>query len=376
MAGIYIHIPFCRNKCHYCNFYSVASSRHIADFIPALLKEIELQRNYLESERIETIYFGGGTPSILEYDVLMQIFEKLQITFEISNEAEITIETNPDDLDQKKLKELNSSPINRLSIGIQSFFDDDLKYLNRKHSASLAEASVKRSQDAGFENISIDLIYGIPTLTDDKWKRNLDISFSLDVPHISAYGLTVEAKTALDTLIKKGRSKTVDEEQSVRQFKMLMQQMKAHDFLHYEISNFCKAGYLSKHNSNYWKGIKYLGLGPSAHSFNILSRQWNTPNILNYLASLEKGIVPFEKETLTDIDKFNEYVMTSLRTMWGCSLDYIEKMFGDVVLCSMKNIAEKFIEKGEMVLREDVLFLTDEGKLFADGIAAEFFQSS
>jgi oxygen-independent coproporphyrinogen III oxidase len=375
MAGIYIHIPFCKNKCHYCNFYSVASSRHVSDFGPALLREIELQRDYLESETVETIYLGGGTPSLLDYDVLAQILDKLQQTYEISSEAEITIEANPDDLDQKKLNDLRLSRFNHLSIGIQSFFEEDLKYLNRKHTASQAEASVKRSQDAGFENISIDLIYGIPTLTDDNWKRNLDIAFSLDVPHISAYGLTVEPKTALDTLIKKGRSKAVDEEQSVRQFKMLMQQMKDYNFLHYEISNFCKEGNISKHNSNYWKGRKYLGLGPSAHSYDIGSRQWNAPDIISYLSSLEKGKVPFEKETLTDADKFNEYVMTSLRTKWGCDLNYVEMIFGNDAKVSMNNKAIKFMEKGEMLLHENTLFLTDEGKLFADGIASEFFMT-
>ncbi len=373
MAGIYIHIPFCKSKCNYCNFYSLASSRYFTDFIPALLKEIDLRHNYLQDEIIETIYFGGGTPSLLDYDALMQIFEKLQQYFKISADAEITLEANPDDLDFKKVKELNQLPVNRISIGIQSFFDDDLKYLNRKHSASQAEASVKRSQDEGFENISIDLIYGVPTLTDNKWEKNLDISFNLDVSHISAYGLTVESKTALETLIGKGKLKPTDEEHSVNQFRLLMPKMKLNNFIHYEISNFCKEGFISKHNSNYWKGRKYLGLGPSAHSFDKTSRQWNVSNIPEYLESINKNKVPAEKEILTADNKLNEYIMTSLRTMWGCDLNYIEQAFN----AEQKNLIigkiEKHIAKGHAVYNDNIIFLTDEGKLFADGIAADFF---
>lgn len=338
-----------------------------------MLKETELQKNYLESETIGTIYFGGGTPSLMDYETLMKIFDKIYQTFEVSADAEITLEANPDDLDKKKLGEIKALPVNRLSIGIQSFFEEDLKYLRRRHTASQAEASVKRSQDAGFENISIDLIYAIPTLTDGNWKTNLDIAFSLEVPHISSYGLTVEPSTALDMLIRKGKLKGVDEEQNARQFKFLMQQMKTNGFIQYEISNFCKEGSISRHNSNYWKGRKYLGLGPSAHSFNIDSRQWNKPDLLNYIASLAKGIVPFEKEILTTADKFNEYVMTSLRTMWGCDLKFIEKTFGADAASTMQKKAAKFIERNQMILAEEILYLTDEGKLFADGIASEMF---
>ncbi len=374
MAGIYIHIPFCKSKCHYCNFYSLASSRYVKDFIPALIKEIELQRNYLEGEIIETIYFGGGTPSLLDYDSLMQVFDKLQQTFTISAQPEITIEANPDDLDAAKLKELKQMPVNRLSIGIQSFFDDDLKYLNRIHTASQAEAAVKRSQDNGFNNISIDLIYGIPTLTDANWKQNLAQSFSLIVPHISAYSLTVEPKTALDTLIRKGKSKPVNEEQSVNQFKILMNEMRQNDFVHYEISNFCKEGFISIHNSNYWKGKKYLGLGPSAHSFNLKTRQWNNSNIVEYIEGMETSAPTFEKENLSEQDKFNEYIMTSLRTIWGCNLNYIAERFGSDARKELEKSAETFIIREQMTLNNDVLYLTDRGKLFADCIAADLFR--
>jgi oxygen-independent coproporphyrinogen-3 oxidase len=374
MAGIYIHIPFCKNKCHYCNFYSLASSRYVKDFIPALIKEIEFQRNYLEGEVVETIYFGGGTPSLLEYDSLMQIFEKLQNTFIIDAKAEITIEANPDDLNAAKLKATRQTPVNRLSIGIQSFFDEDLKYLNRIHTASQAEAAVKRSQDNGFDITSIDLIYGIPTLTDYHWKQNLEQSFSLLVPHISAYSITVEPKTALDTLIRKGKSKPVDEEQSVNQFKILMSEMKLNDFIHYEISNFCKEGFISIHNSNYWKGKRYLGLGPSAHSFDVQSRQWNNANIIDYIKGIETSVPAIEKETLSEPDKFNEYIMTSLRTMWGCDLNYIADTFGPDARKEIAKNAESFIMQKQMILDKDVLYLTDSGKLFADGIAADLFR--
>lgn len=373
MAGIYIHIPFCKSKCHYCNFYSIASSRHLKDFVPALLKEMKLRKNYLKGEIVKTLYFGGGTPSLLKYDDLMRIMEKLQKTYVISANAEITIEANPDDLDVIKINDLKRSPVNRISIGIQSFFDEDLKYLNRIHTASQAESSVKRSHDVGFENISIDLIYGIPTLTDEKWVENLDISFSLNVPHISAYGLTVEPKTALETLIRKRKATAVDEEQSARQFKILMQQMKANGFIHYEISSFCKDGFISLHNSNYWKGVKYVGLGPSAHSYDQSSRQWNISDILKYLESIEQGNIPAEKEILSETDKLNEYIITSLRTIWGCDLDYIGKIFGSELQNSIRKRIDKHIAANHIALTEHILTLTDEGKLFADGIAARLF---
>ena len=310
----------------------------------------------------------------MEHDSLVQIFEKLQNTFIIDANAEITIEANPDDLNAANLKELRQTPANRLSIGIQSFFDEDLKYLNRIHTASLAEAAVKRSQDEGFENISIDLIYGIPTLTDDHWKQNLEQSFSLLVPHISAYSLTVESKTALDTLIRKGKSKPVNEEQSVNQFEILMSEMKLKDFTHYEISNFCKEGFISIHNSNYWKRKRYLGLGPSAHSFDVQSRQWNNANIIDYIKGIETSVPAIEKETLSEQDKFNEYIMTSLRTIWGCNLNYITDKFGSNARKEIEKHSESFIMRKQMIFNNDTLYLTDRGKLFADGIAADLFR--
>ena len=373
MAGIYIHIPFCKKKCNYCNFYSLASSRHLEDFEISLLKEIELRKNYLDGEEIKTIYFGGGTPSLLTYEALMKVFEKLQQTFIISSNPEITLEANPDNLDSKKLKELRSTPVNRISIGTQSFFDDDLIYLKRIHNSAQTEASVKRSQDAGFENISIDLIYGIPTLTDDRWKENLAISFGLDVTHISAYSLTIEPNTSLETLIRKGKAKPADEEQSIRQYKILMKEMKENNFIQYEISNFSKEGFISKHNSNYWKGLKYLGLGPSAHSYNLNSRQWNAADLLVYLNDIAIGKISGEKEILSETDKFNEYIMTSLRTMWGSDLNYLKRTFGNELHDQILNKVDRYFEEEQMTNNNNVLQLTDKGKLFADGIAAELF---
>lgn len=373
MAGIYIHIPFCNSKCNYCNFYSVASSKHLDAYVPALLKEIALQQPYLEKEPIETIYIGGGTPSLLGYTQLASILEKLNKTFEIKPDAEITIEANPNDLNASKIKEFKNLFINRLSIGIQSFFKEDLKYLHRLHSPSQAETAVKRSQDAGFENISIDLIYGIPTLSDENWKKNLHYSFSLNVPHISAYSLTVEPNTALNKLITKGKLTAVNEEQSIKHFKVLMQQTKENDFLHYEVSNFCKKDYFSKHNSNYWKGIKYLGLGPSAHSYNKVERQWNISDTQKYIEHLDSNKLLYEKEVLSETDKLNEYIMTSLRTMWGCDLNYIETYFGISEKTRLKKISVQFIDDKKMINEKNHLILSDEGFLFADGIAAELF---
>ena len=373
MAGIYIHIPFCNSKCNYCNFYSVASSKHLDAYIPALLKEIALQHSYLEKEPIETIYIGGGTPSLLGYTQLASILEKLNKTFEIKPDAEITIEANPNDLNASKIKDFKKLFINRLSIGIQSFFKEDLKYLHRLHSPSQAETAVKRSQDAGFENISIDLIYGIPTLSDENWKKNLHYSFSLNVPHISAYSLTVEPNTALNKLITKGKLTPVNEEQSIKHFKVLMQQTRENDFLHYEVSNFCKKDYFSKHNSNYWKGIKYLGLGPSAHSYNKVERQWNISDTQKYIEHLDSNKLLYEKEVLSETDKLNEYIMTSLRTMWGCDLNYIETYFGISEKTRLEKKSVQFIDDKKMINQKNHLILSDEGFLFADGIAAELF---
>ena len=373
MAGIYIHIPFCKQKCHYCNFFSVASARLKDEFMIALLKEIEMRKDYLGDETVNTIYFGGGTPSLLLISDLALIIEHLSYHFTIDPYAEITLEANPDDITEEKANDWNNSPVNRLSIGIQSFFDDDLQYLNRVHNAGQAIRAIDIMQKAGFKNLTIDLIYGIPTLTDEKWAKNLETFFSLDIPHLSAYALTVEQKTPLALLIEKGKYGPINEDLSVRHFKILLDHARAHDFIHYEISNFSKEGYYSKHNSLYWLGGLYLGLGPSAHSFNGVSRQWNVSNISQYIKLDDFQNSVEEKEVLTIEQRYNEYVMTSLRTAWGCDTVHILNVFGENYESHFIRNAASFLSKRHLYREGTKYFLTDEGKLFADGIAADLF---
>jgi oxygen-independent coproporphyrinogen-3 oxidase len=369
MAGIYIHIPFCKQACNYCNFYFSTSLGNKKKFLQALLKEIELTKEYLTEEKIETIYLGGGTPSQLSTKDLSQIVDKLHSTYDLTSVKEFTIETNPDDLKNvEDIKALSALGINRFSIGIQSFFDEDLKYMNRAHNAKEAITSVKKVQDAGFENITIDLIYGTPTLSDHNWKRNLETAFALNIPHISAYALTVETKTALERKIQKGELKPLNEEQSARQFKILMDEMRANNFEQYEISNFARDRKYAVHNSNYWFGKKYLGLGPSAHSFNIVSRRWNVSNNIAYINSLSKGKLDFEEEILTEAQQVNERIMTSLRTQWGFRITECGMRSAELI---QQNLLQ--IDTAHYILENETLKLTEEGKLFADAIAAQLF---
>ncbi|MEI6489912.1 MAG: radical SAM family heme chaperone HemW [Bacteroidota bacterium] len=373
MAGIYIHIPFCKQACNYCDFHFSTSLKNKDGFLIALKNEIELQKDYLSNETISTIYFGGGTPSLLSEAELMSVFEMLHREFVIAPTAEITLEANPDDITKEKINELKHTPVNRLSIGIQSFFDEDLKLMNRAHTSKEAETAVKLSQDKGFENITIDLIYGIPTLTNQNWKHNLNTTFDLEVKHISAYCLTVEPKTALAHQIKTGKISNVDEQQSSEHFEMMLEEMNKHGFTQYEISNFCKPGFHSKHNSSYWLKENYLGLGPSAHSFNGTSRQWNISNNPLYIQALLKGEMNYEKEELTSNQRYNEYVLTSLRTMWGSDLGYVETQFGIPYLTHCMAEARPYLESKKLLLKENKLFLSDQGKLFADKIASDLF---
>ncbi len=371
LAGIYIHIPFCKQACNYCNFYFSTSLGNKDKFIQSLLREMELSSGYLQDEKIETLYLGGGTPSQLTIGDLKLITEKLQSVYDLSSLQEFTIETNPDDLTEEKIKELSELKrygLNRFSIGVQSFFDEDLKYMNRAHNAEEAIASIKRVQRAGFENITIDLIYGTPTMNDENWKKNLDMAFELNVPHISSYALTVEPKTSLDKKILKGESKPVDEEQSARQFKILMDEMRVHSFEQYEISNFASDKKYAVHNSNYWFGKKYLGLGPSAHSFDGVSRRWNVSNNINYINSLEKNELNFEEEILTEAQKVNEKIMISLRTMWGLKIAECGMRNAELIQRSLQQI-----DTAHYAFENDILKLTDEGKFFADSIAAQLF---
>ena len=372
MAGIYIHIPFCKQACHYCDFHFSTSLQYKDQLLAALAKEITLQKQFLKGETVETIYFGGGTPSVLDAGEISSLINLITNIHTVSSYAEITLEANPDDFDKAKLTALKHTGVNRFSIGIQSFFDDDLLWMNRVHRAAEAETAVKRAQDAGFENITVDLIYGYPLLTDAKWKFNLDKVFKLDIPHISAYSMTVEPRTALASFIKNKKQPAMNEEQSAAQFLYMMDAMQQHGFEHYEISNFCKPGHYSRHNSNYWRGVKYLGIGPSAHSFNGETRQWNIPNNAKYIQSLETGKIPAETEILTETNRLNEYIMTSLRTMWGLDLDklnLIAKGAPDELLIA----AESFFEKEWISKKDNVIYLTQAGKLYADYIAAELF---
>lgn len=367
MAGIYIHIPFCRQACHYCNFHFTTSMRYKDDLVHALAKETELQKNYLVGEAVKTIYFGGGTPSLLEIEDLKLIIEKIRNTFLVQSGGEITLEANPDDITEEKLLQWKEAGINRLSIGIQSFFDEDLQWMNRAHTAEQAINSLKLVTNH-FSNITIDLIYGIPGLSDEKWKQNVDTAVAIKIPHLSCYALTVEKKTPLDKMIREERKENMDPDKQSEQFLLLMHWMENAGYEHYEISNFAKPGLQSQHNSSYWQGKKYLGIGPSAHSFNGNSRQWNISNNQQYIDSIQKGIIPYQREELTEIQKLNEYIMTSLRTKEGLDLaktgDASEKL---------AVAAGKYIEGGLICAADNHLILTREGKLLADGIAAALF---
>lgn len=371
MAGIYIHIPFCRQACHYCNFHFTTSLHYKNELIAALLKEIVLQKNYLDNELVETIYFGGGTPSLCTKEEITSILAMIRSSFTVAPDAEITFETNPDDITEEKLKEWKEAGINRLSIGIQSFFDEDLKWMNRAHTAGQAITSLK-SAIKEFENITIDLIYGTPQLTNEKWKENVETAISLNILHLSCYALTVESKTPLYKMIRQHKSEAVDPDKQSEQFLLLMEWLEEAGYEHYEISNFSKIaastgrpGFRSRHNSSYWQGRKYLGLGPSAHSFNGSTRQWNIPNNKNYIDAISNQGIPFEKEVLTATQQLNEYIMTSLRTLEGIRID----IAGKDVLAR----AQRFIDSGLMKRENDSLILTREGKLLADGITAELF---
>lgn len=370
MAGIYIHIPFCKQACTYCNFYFSTSLGNKDAFLKALLKEVELTKEYLEGKDIETIYIGGGTPSILSVTELSSIIEAIAKHYNISQLKEFTIEANPDDLNKGKvteLKTLKSIGLNRFSIGVQSFFDADLKYMNRAHNANEALTSIKHVQDAGFENITLDLIYGTPTMPDDAWIKNLHTAFELNVPHISSYALTVEPKTTLDKRIQTKAAQPVSDEQTARQFNILMDEMEKAGYDQYEISNFGKPGKYAVHNSNYWRGKKYLGLGPSAHSFNLVSRRWNVANNVNYINAINKGELNYEEEVLTAEQSTNEKIMTSLRTIWGLNLS---ELGGHATL--IRKTLET-IDPSLYIYVNDTITLTKSGRLFADKIAATLF---
>jgi putative oxygen-independent coproporphyrinogen III oxidase len=339
----------------------------------AMEKEIALQAHYLDDRAIESIYFGGGTPSLLEADEVSRLIDAVGGHFDIQSDAEITLEANPDDLNNAKVAAMRSTPVNRFSIGVQSFFEEDLRWMNRAHNAVEASGAIQRVQDHGYQNITADLIYGYPLLTDQKWSQNIERLLDFGVPHISAYCMTVEPQTALASFIRKGKQTPIDDGQGATQFELLMDELAAAGYEQYEISNFAKPEQYARHNSNYWKGVPYLGVGPSAHSFDGYSRQWNVRNNASYIRAIQNGVVPYEREELSEADRLNEYIMTALRTLWGLNLDYIDAQFNASYSGAVRAGLESLVIRGEVTLLGKVATLTKKGKLVADRVAAELF---
>lgn len=373
MSGIYLHIPYCKQACNYCDFHFSTSLRSKEALVEAMLVELDLRRDYLSDKRIQTIYFGGGTPSLLPEKDTFLLLEKIYKLFDVSREAEITFECNPDDLSVEKLKELKRLEINRLSIGLQSFNDEELRWMNRAHTAEQSEASVKRAQDKGFDNITIDLIYGSKFSSLRSWKATLDKAVALGVPHLSSYNLTIEEKTRLGHDFRHQKEVAIDDEQSAEMFMEMSDRLEKYGFIHYEISNFAKQGFFSIHNSNYWKGEHYLGLGPSAHSFDGTSRQWNVPNNNTYIKQMTEGEGFYQREELTEAERFNEYMLIALRTMWGVDITYLKRTFAGELVKHFLQESQALINDGNMALKGECYVLTEKGKLLADRIASELF---
>jgi oxygen-independent coproporphyrinogen-3 oxidase len=373
MAGIYIHIPFCKKACHYCDFHFSTSLLQLDPLLQALEAEIALRKNYL-AEPIETIYLGGGTPSLIPPAAIHHLLECIRASFSVSASAEITLEANPDDITAEQVAAWKMAGINRMSVGVQSFHPHLLQWMNRAHDANQSVEAIALLQKGGFENISLDLIYGCPNQSDESWEKDVRETLALGVPHVSCYALTSEPNTALWHMIKKGDTPQIHSEQQARQFILLMEWMQAAGYEHYEISNFSLPHQRSRHNSAYWKGVPYLGIGPSAHSFNGHEREWNISNNAGYIESIGKGMLPSTKEILTTTQQVNEYIMTSLRTMEGISLLQIANRFGDVIPEQMMQDAKPWIREGLLQLENQYLILSRAGKLMADRIAADLFR--
>src|SRR5690625_849290 len=371
MAGIYIHIPFCKQACHYCDFHFSTTLKRKPQLVQSLCKELLLRKNET-SETIETIYFGGGTPSLLTEEELEAIFEVIYDNYTISPTAEVTLEANPDDLSEEKIIQFANSRINRLSIGVQSFFDEDLKWMNRSHNAEEAINAVNFARKY-FDNITIDLIYGVPGLTDEKWKENLKNALQFDIPHISSYALTVESGTALEKMIEMGKKKPVDDAVSKRHYEILVKTMTEAGYINYEFSNFGLKGYFSQNNTAYWMGKPYLGIGPSAHGFDGKHRYWNVRHNILYIKAIEEGKIPQTTETLNTSDRYNEYIMTRLRTIWGISLPEIEEKFGEKYLAYFQKEADKLFENGFLIREKDKVRISENAKFLGDGISADLF---
>ncbi len=372
MSGIYIHIPFCKQACHYCDFHFSTSMKKKEEMVLAIAKEIQMRKSEFEKEQVETIYFGGGTPSVLTSEEINFLIAAVYSNYSVIENPEITLEANPDDLSSERIIELSKSKINRLSIGIQSFFEDDLQLMNRAHNSAEAKKCLEEATKY-FDNISLDLIYGIPRMSNEKWKQNIETALSFGIPHISSYALTVEPKTALNKLIQTGKIATPKDEVAQEHFAILVETLEANDFIHYELSNFGKENYFSKNNSAYWLGKKYLGIGPSAHSYDGISRSWNVSNNAIYLKSIQDNKLPNETEILSIADRYNEYIMTGLRTIWGVSLDRIKTEFGDEYLNYLSKQSQKFLDDDLVFIENNILKPTPKGKFLTDGIASDLF---
>ena len=372
MSGIYIHIPFCKQACFYCDFHFSTSLKKKDTLISCLVKEIELRKEELNAKTVETIYFGGGTPSILSAREISVLIDAVYANHTVVEAPEITLEANPDDLSEEKLIELSTSRINRLSIGVQSFLEKDLILMNRAHNADEAKKSVSLASQY-FENISVDLIYGIPGLTNEEWRKNIQTVLDFNIPHISSYALTVEPKTALATLIQKGKIENVNDDLAQAQFSILTAMLEKENFVHYELSNFGKESYFSKNNTGYWLGKTYIGIGPSAHSFDGKQRSWNVRNNAIYIKKMEQNNLPIERETLSITDAYNEYIMTGLRTIWGVSLVKIQTDFGSKYVSYLKLESKKYIQQKLLYFDGEIVKTTKKGRFLVDGIASHLF---
>jgi len=373
MAGIYIHIPFCRKACLYCDFHFSTNFDNKKKLVDAICTEIKNRKDYLENKTINSIYFGGGTPSLLSLEELEQILSAVKANFEVNEKAEVTFELNPEDAEINYLREIKKQGVNRLSIGLQSFNEEELKWMNRAHNAQQNFDCIKIAQQIGFDNISIDLIYGSKFQTPETWRKTLNTAFDLNTQHISSYNLTVESRTQLQHLIKEKKEKEVDSEISSQLFDILIEETEKNGFNQYEISNFCKPSFMAEHNSNYWKGLSYLGVGPSAHSYNGVSRRFNVRSNAQYIQATEGGKPFYEEEILTANDKYNEYILTRLRTEWGCDTQEIKSNFGEKYVTYFLNQLEPYKQKNFISIKQNIITLNKQGKHFADGIASDLF---
>lgn len=371
MAGLYIHVPFCARRCVYCDFYSNTDRTLVTPYIEALIREMEFRKDYLNGEAIETIYLGGGTPSLLREADLDRLFKAIERLYGLGDTKEITIEGNPDDLHPDYVAQLKHLPINRISMGIQSFLDDDLRLLNRRHSAQQAIEAVENCVKAGLENISIDLIYGLPGQTPERWAKNLDTAIGLQVPHLSAYHLTYEKGTPLDRMREAGQITPIDEDTSLILFGLLIDQLEKAGYEHYEISNFARPNRYSRHNSSYWQGIPYIGLGPSAHSYDKKSRQWNIASIGSYIKAIQEGQLPFEREELSVHDQYDDYIITRTRTRWGLNPSEILTLFGQAYHDYFMRQATKAQTKGLLEIHDGNFRLTRAGIFISDSVMVE-----